>query len=192
MKHFGRILRCAAAVLTTGSCLSAGPARAAPPSGLLGKSVVMTWTEDIMSRPVGTAAFKSYNHNVSTTMYVSTAGRIFFRQHRAGTGGGFGRRGGRSGGLERAPGDAQPTGVKMARTDFRGNQMISTAQFESGARQIVVTFATGFSSCSADVRYGREGGQRRKVHSPVTGEWIEIESVTVRSVQCSMSEGPAF
>jgi hypothetical protein len=70
--------------------------------------------------------------------------------------------------------------------------MVSTAQFASGARQIVVNFGAGFSSCSADVHYGREGGQRRKVHSPVIGEWIEIESVKVRSVQCSVSEGPTF
>ena len=192
MGRFGRKLYYAAVVLMIGAGFGAGPAWAAPPPGLLGKSTVLRWAEDWMVRPVGTVAFRSFTQTVTFTTYVSTAGRIFSRQQRAGSGSNVRRLAGRSSTAEHVPGGGLATGVKMGRTDFRGNQMIYSVRYESGARQIVVTFTAGFSSCSADVIHGREGGQRQKLHSDVTGEWVEVGSVKVREVQCSVSEGPAF
>ena len=49
------------------------------PKALWGKSVVLTWTETRQQRVVGQPNFYSVNGSDGTSIYISTAGRIFSR-----------------------------------------------------------------------------------------------------------------
>lgn len=191
MTRSGRLWSSGASVLAL-LVLCSSPAHAAPPSALLGKSVVMSWPESLTVRTVGDTVSRSFTQTVSLTMYVSTAGRIFWRQHRRTHGRGDGTGRPSAGTSQRAPGDALPRDVKMGRTEFNGEQMIHSVQYRSGARQVAVQFRGGFTGCSATVMHGRENGGRERLRSSVTHELIDIESVKVGSVECSVREGPAF
>ena len=62
---------------------------AGAPEALKGKSVILTWTETRQQRVVGQPNFYSVIGSDSTSIYVSTAGRIFSRRTnstRAGSG----------------------------------------------------------------------------------------------------------
>lgn len=65
------------------------PAVAAPPSGLRGKAVVVSWSETRVQRHVGEPAFYNVTASHDLRVYVSGAGRVFSRPSnstRAGTG----------------------------------------------------------------------------------------------------------
>jgi hypothetical protein len=172
--------------------LSVGSAQAAPPSGLLGRSVIMSWSESLTVRTVGDSVSRSFTQTVTLTMYVSTAGRVFWRQRRSTHGRGDGTGRASVGTSQAAPGDALPHDMNMRRTQFSGDRMMYSEQYRSGARQIVVNFGGGFANCSATVMHGRESGSTERLRSSVTRELIDIEAVKTGSVECSVREGPAF
>jgi hypothetical protein len=168
--------------------LSVSTGFAAPPSQLYGKSVVVAWNENRMQRELGSEREpRPVLNTVEYDVYVSTAGRTFERQRRAGFAGG------RSGGSnqERAPGDRYTSNVKSGQLTFQGNKMIQILTYESGARQVAVDFDPGFSSCTARVIQGKEGGRPRIGTSSITGKRLEILSIQIDSVRCAIQEGNA-
>jgi hypothetical protein len=82
-------------VLTCLWVLMPQPCQAEPPRELYGKSIVLRWTEARVQREVelGEQQPQSVGNVVEMTFYISTAGRMFSRQHRVGYigGGGLGR-----------------------------------------------------------------------------------------------------
>src|SRR5215470_12376663 len=85
------MLKISAATLLILAIVPTG-ARAAPASAaLLGKSVVLTWSETRLQRRLGDQNFRSVNASHNLSMYISSAGRVFVRQTirtRAGAGSG--------------------------------------------------------------------------------------------------------
>ena len=53
---------------------------AAPPSQLMGKSVVVSWTETRSQRNVGELEWRNVSASHTLSVYVSTAGQAFTRQ----------------------------------------------------------------------------------------------------------------
>ena len=139
-------------------------AAAAPPTHLFGKSVTVSWTENRVQRDIDKQQPHSITSTVQWTMYVSMAGRHFVRQQRSSSGGGGG-----SNTRDRAPGDGPAAGVQSGTINFNGTTMTQSAQYESGARQIVVSFDPSFGSCSARIIQGREGGRLQILRSQITG-----------------------
>jgi hypothetical protein len=167
------------------------------PAALRGKSVVLSWSEGRTQRPVGTEAWQTINNSVTLTVYISTEGRIFTRQQRTSSGDLSMRRGSstgreRSNTRERAPGDAKRSDLRAANSSFQGNSLTLTAQYESGARQVHISFDGGLSSCTARVTQGREGGRNQVLTSQITGARIEVQSVSVSTPSCSVRAGNAF
>ena len=85
------MLKIAAATLLIPAIAPIG-ARAAPaPAILLGKSIVLTWSETRQQRRLGDQNFQSVNASHNLSMYISSAGRVFVRQTiRTGLGAGSG------------------------------------------------------------------------------------------------------
>lgn len=159
--------------------VGAEAAQAEPPAQLFGKSVVVTWTDTRSQRDGDNPEYHTVNGSHVLTVYVSTAGRPFIRQVNTT------RRG--SGGRDQAPGD------KGSRTAvFEGQSMTVFGQSRGGAQRTVVQFDSGFAGCSATTGLGFEQGQTSVSTSPITGKRVEMRSLTVNSVGCSVQSGNAF
>lgn len=157
---------------------AAAPAVAAP-SGLLNKTITVSFTATGMATSVsrGTHGFST---NVSRIIYVSSNGRLFMR-HRASN----------QKGLSRG-GDFAPDDERRGRGSFsfQGDRLVGVIPYVNGARQITISFDSNFSSCTASIIEGRSNGTiRRKGPS---GEMQEITSVTASAPSCSITEGNAF
>jgi hypothetical protein len=178
-------------VLTCLSVLMPQPCQAAPPKELYGRSIVLRWIEARVQREVelGEQQPQSVGNAVELTIYVSTAGRIFSRQHRVGY---IGGRAGAAATDDRAPGDSPRSGTKMAQFNFQGSTMTQVVVSESGARQVSVDFGSGFSSCTLRVLQGKENGRPQIVRSQITGRRLEVLSVAINSPTCSVRDGNAL
>jgi hypothetical protein len=149
---------------------------AAPPSQLMGKSVVVNWTETRSQRNVGETEWRSVNASHSLSVYVSTAGRAFTRQVNSTKSG--------SGTLDQVSDQGG-----NVHTSFDGQSMTFIRENRGGARRVVVRFDGGFTGCTASAGTGFESGKSSISISPITKRPVEIRAVTVGSVSCSVQAG---
>ncbi|HLZ05251.1 MAG TPA: hypothetical protein VKR55_24270 [Bradyrhizobium sp.] len=120
---------------------------------------------------------RGFSTQVSVIIYVSSAGRLFFRKRIA--------NGRYSRGKDIAPGEGRGT------ASFQGNRLIGVVPFEAGARQVTVTFDPSFSSCTASVIEGHDGGGVIRRHGP-DGAMYEVTSASTLNPSCSIQSGNAF
>jgi hypothetical protein len=173
----GKALKAAlVAVLVSAAANTAGAA----PAGLLGKSVVVSWSETRVQRFVGEANWRSVNASHELSVYISSAGRVFSKfsaTTRRGTGA-----------------NEQVSGAGGNRVpSFSGNSMTIVQAQQGTARRIAVEFDGGFSSCTASVIRGKESGAGSGyAKSVITGQRIEIQSASAGSASCSVRAGNVF
>ena len=167
-------------VLIVAAMASAAGTATAAPAGLMGKSVIVSWSETRQQRPVGEVNWRSVNASHTLSVYVSSAGRVFSK-FSATT-----RRG--TGSNEQVSGEG---GNRVP--SFSGNSMTIMAMQQGMARSISVEFGGDFSSCTASVIRGKESGAATGfAKSVITGQRIEIQSVTTGSASCSVKTGNVF
>ena len=156
---------------------------ASVPQSMLGKSVVVSWTENRLQRKEGEADFRERSVGQTMRMYFSTQGRVFERRSV--------ERGSRSGSLERLGGGAV---ARSGRTEFRGNSLlVAGAMRQGGARLINIEFSQDFSSCRAKVTVGREtGAELMKGRSLISKRAIEFKPLGTTSESCSIQNGNVF
>jgi len=153
---------------------------AGAPEALKGKSVILTWTETRQQRVVGQLNFYSVNGSDSTSIYVSTAGRIFSRRTNSTRAG--------SGTVERAPGEgsgAYPKGTVL----FGGQTMTLIGETKGGAYRTVIEFDANFVSCTARRAIAFQSGKTSIALSPIIHKYVEVKSVTVSGMSCSVKTG---
>ena len=123
----------------------------AAPSQLYGKSVIVSWQEDRQQTTAMDAQTRSITASAELSVYISDAGRPFSRVSMAVTN----MRGRtRSGNHDAVQGDGSARSF-----GFHGNTMsASMPRGNAGAMQVLVTFDSGFQSCSAHVMSGKAGG----------------------------------
>ncbi len=177
------MLKIATATLLTLAITPIG-ARAAPaPAALLGKSIVLTWSETRQQRRLGDQNFQSVNAGHNLSMYISTAGRVFVRQTiRTGLGTGSG---------DQVSGSPQSQVVPS----FAGQTMTLASPFRSGGmRRHVTTFDAAFNACTATVAFVKDVGRE----TAITGSLIdrqhlfEMQSIAVTNVTCAVQNGNVF
>jgi hypothetical protein len=151
-------------------------ALAEPPENLLGKSVVVTWSDTRSQRDGDDPEFHTVNGSHTLSVYVSTAGRAFIRQTNTT------RRG--SGTRDQAPGE---NGSRTA--VFNGRSMTVMGQSRGGVQRTIVNFDNDFTSCNATTGLAFQDGQTSISISPITGRRVEMRSLTVNSVSCSLQSG---
>jgi hypothetical protein len=154
---------------------------AGQPEALKGKSIILTWTEVRQQRVVGEPDFHTINGSVSVTLYISTAGRIFSRRTDSVRG--------RSGSRERAPDDA---GVRTSGDHFRDQTLTLISESKGRASRIAIEFDESFSNCRARVEVTFQSGKTEVTLSPIIHKYIEIKSVAVNGVNCSVNAGNAL
>jgi len=153
---------------------AAAPASAAPAS-LLNKSISVSYATTIPGkRADGTQV--TGTRQVTRTIYVSSAGRVFARVAR--------RDGNAAETKERGPGDNS--------LRFVGDKLVGVMQFVSGAAQMTISFDPSGQSCSASIVAGRDSGRAIK-WKMVDGSVREATGApTFSNVSCSISSGNAF
>ena len=152
----------------------AAPALGAP-SQLRNKTITISYTATGVAKlPQG--GQRNFSTQVTHIIYVSDAGRLFMRFRASNQRGSMG-------------GDVAP-GEGRGSFSFQGNRLVGVVPFETGARQLTVTFNPGFSSCTARVIEGHSGGviQRRAPD----GKMYEVTGGSTSSVSCSIQSGNAF
>lgn len=162
-----------------------GPAHAAPPKELYGKSITVSWLETRSQRDGQSGPFKPVGLPFTNVYYISSEGRLFVRSSTRSPGGaGAVDRVGASGG--NAAGDAR-------NVTFSGNRIVSNASFQGAARHTEIDFAPGFSSCTARVITAMPAGAKTAVvRSITTGSNVEFESVSAGPASCSITAGNPF
>lgn len=159
-------------------------ARAAPtPAALLGKSIVLTWSETRQQRTVGEQNFRSVNASHHLSMYVSGAGRVFVRQTiRTGSGTGSG---------DQVSGSPESHVVPS----FAGQTMTLFSPFRSGGmRRHDITFDAAFSGCTATVAFAKEVGRETAITGSLIDKrhLVEMQSISVANVTCAVQSGNVF
>lgn len=157
----------------------ANVAQASPPAQLLGKSVVIDWSDTRSQRDGSNPEYHVVNGSHTLSIYISTAGRSFIRQVNR-TRAGSGRR-------DQAPGQS---GSRTA--VFEGQTMTVFGQSRGGAQRTVVHFDGGFTGCTATTGLGFQSGQTSVSVSPITGRRVEMRSLAVTSISCSVRSENVF
>lgn len=146
---------------------------AAAPAQLYNKSVVITWSESIQEK---NEAGQLLNTSLSRERiaYISSAGRVFVRSKQS-------TRSAQKD-VDHAPGSSPGT------LAFQGNNLVGTAVFAGFARRVTVNFDAGFTSCSANVIYGKAGGPQ--TWKSLDGmRTLEVQSISVSGANCSIRDG---
>jgi hypothetical protein len=150
-------------------------ARAAPPQ-LYDKAISVSFSVAVNARAEDGRSARS--RQVDRVIYVSTKGRLFTRVSR--------QAGQRSETRERGP----ETTAGAFR--FQGNTLVGVLNMPSGASQLTITFDPSFSSCSASVVMGREGGKALKFKG-LDGRIYTVEGrPSISGASCSIRQGNPF
>jgi hypothetical protein len=189
----------AANALILGAALAApGIAESATfPGPLLGKSIALNWTNRRQQVFQGSDAAVSRSFNSSLSIYISTAGRAFTKESIAVTGGGgsgrrgrFGLGGGRTAENVQAPDEARNAMGGKYVVHFEGGALQVDSPLIAGARRISIMFDAAYTSCTARVIWGREGGTGPiRQRSWITGRRFEVLSIQSSTPSCTLTSG---
>jgi len=164
------------AVATAAATLSAPVFAGSVPPQVMNKTISVSFVATGESKAPG-GLTRGFSTQVSVIIYVSSAGRLFFRKRIAN--GHFSR------GKDIAPGEGRGS------ASFQGNRLIGVVPFEAGARQVTVTFDPGFTSCTASIIEGHGSGGVIRRRGP-DGAMYEVTSASTSSPSCSIQSGNAF
>ena len=158
-----------------------------PPQQLLGKSVVVTWSENRIQRAEGESKFREVNATHSMSIYIGSSGRIFSRLTNT-----VGSNSGRIDHVqEQSAGDPN---VRKRVTTFTGRSMTLDQPLRKGGhRHLAIDFGEKFDDCSAKLSYVTEAGSQTSLaRSPITNKMVEIKSIAMSGENCSVSTGNVF
>ena len=154
------------------------PALADAPPQLRNRTIQLSWTSSVAEHD-DTGQSRNVSINSSRLIYVSSAGRLFERASRW--------RGRMAKQSDNAPDATQNKGGEARGLSFQGGKLVGVIAWAQGAVRYVVSFDGGFSSCSVDVTFGREGGGLRR--KGLNGVMYHIDSETASGQSCSIQEG---
>jgi hypothetical protein len=161
----------------------ASPVVAAPAPDIVGKSVLVNWTDNLQIQ----RADGSFNVPVSRELriYISSAGRPFTRVTSTS------RRGSATNEQVGGTGVTGAGGVRAV--SINDHTLVLETTIGNWARNLHVEFAPGGSSCSAQMLVGKEVGSAPKAfRSGISGMMTEIHAFTVSGVSCTMQQGNVF
>lgn len=158
-------------------------AQAAPGADLVGKSVIVSWTENRKQRTNGSEV-RAVTRNFQLQMYVSGTGRPFTRVTSSGRGGTHGN--------DQVGGGGESLGGGARSVTVNGNAIAVQANWANYARSLRIDVAAGGTDCSAQMSVGKEPGSAPKAFRNTAGQAIEIHSLSVSGVSCSIRPGNVF
>lgn len=160
---------------------------AAPPPQLLGKSVVVTWSESRIQRSENHPNFRPVSASHKLSPYIGSSGRVFSRQTNTTRSG--------SASTEQVQGQSGANTNSQTRVPtFSGRSMTVFAPFQQGGmRHLLIDFDGNWGSCTAKVSYAKQVGARTSIAwSPISKKMVEIQSITTSGETCSVQSGNVF
>ena len=168
-------------------CLSVFPgvsaALAAPAAELVGKSVVVRWTESRQQRINNSPELRAVMVGFELQIYLSGAGRPFSRLTASSRGGAH------SNEQVGTQGESLGGGVRSIRAD--GHSIVLQGNYGNYARNLRIEVQPGAAGCNAQMSVGKETGSAPKSFRS-GGRTIEIHSLNVSGVACSVRQGNVF
>jgi hypothetical protein len=158
-------------------------ALAAPDADVLGKSVVVRWTENRQQRINNSPELRAVTVGFELQIYVGATGRAFTRLTASSRGGSH------SNEQVGAQGQSLGEGSRSVRAD--GNSITLQANYGNIARNLRIEVAAGGAGCNAQMSVGKEAGSAPKAFRS-GGRTIEIHSTSVSGVSCSIRQGNVF
>jgi hypothetical protein len=160
---------------------------ASAPKELYGKSVVVSWSENLESKHLGESQMEYHMVSHVLSIYISSAGRAFTRLQSASPGSTFRRRG------QGASIDQDPAGgAGHVVVRFEGREILADSKFDSGARRVGISFNDSYANCSVRIIQGKEGGAKTIVRTGLGGRIREIQSIQTATPSCSVKDGNVF
>jgi len=157
------------------------PASAAPSNDMVGKTFTVNWGESRLQRVNG-SDLRSASVSFQLQIYVGATGRPFTRLTSSSRGGVS------SNDQVGGAGQSLGGGVRSVRAD--GNTITLQANYGNFARSGRIDVSGG--GCSAQMSVGKEPGSSPKAFQKSNGQMIEIHSVSVSGISCSVQQGNAF
>jgi hypothetical protein len=159
------------------------------PKELYGKSITVQWSESVTGRTAADQITQNWLTSGLMSIYISSAGRPFVRRSVRNMLAGRTGRGAGSRSFDTAP-DQSSSGAKD-RVDVQGHLIVVYSEFHSGARRIAIDLGGAPTGCNATVVNGRQAG-KNIVHQTGGHGLVEVTSVHIESVTCSIREGNVF
>lgn len=148
---------------------------------LRGKNLTLSWTDNRVEKIVASGRERPITQNSTVIVYVSAEGRYFSR---------FGRTAGF--GFVNSS-EVSGSDRNMLSWRFDGATLSADQHFMRGARRLIVTFGSGFTSCSVRVLHGKEAGSASIEYLTMTNkEPVVLQSITVTSANCTIASGNPF
>lgn len=174
----------ARSILLLLACLVAGsPAAAAPAADVVGKSVVVRWSENRQHRVNNSPDLRAVTVGFELQIYVSGAGRPFSRLTASGRSGSHGN--------EQVGNSGQSLGGGVRSITANGNSILLQANYGNWARNLRIEVSPGGAGCDAQMSVGKQAGSAPKAFQS-GGRTIEIHSLAVSAVSCSIRQGNVF
>ena len=161
----------------------ASAALAAPGADVVGKSVVVRWSESRQQRINNSPDVKAVTIGFEMKIYISGTGRPFNRLTTTSPGG--------SDQHEQVGVQGESLGGGVRSITANGNSIVLQANYGNYARNLRVEVSPGATSCNATMSVGKEAGSAPKAFQ-ASGRTIEIHSLSVSGVTCSVRQGNVF
>jgi hypothetical protein len=177
------------------AAIVASPAAAGGPDhNLIGKSILVSWTETNEEKDVETGKHVSYSVQAATKIYASDSGQIFVRYDRS-----WGGRYGRSFSTEEIF-KYDGTKVSEANTPYKADAFqfdgdsiaLKRRWGDHGAQLLAVTVASNAESCAAQFLQATDTTGATEYLSPGDGRMKVGVSRKVEGISCSIKPGNVF
>jgi hypothetical protein len=157
---------------------------AGAPAQLRGKTISLSWSDNRIERVIASGAERSVAQTSTVKVYVGTEGRFFTQIGR------FASSGRHTNALDVKEVSG---GNTVLNWHVDGSNLTADQKLARGARRLIVTFDSGFSSCSLRVQHGKEAGLAAiQYRTYNTREPVELASINVTSTNCSVAAGNSF
>jgi hypothetical protein len=152
------------------------------PSQLYGKTVSVTWTEDLVRRGAGEQTFTHRQHSRVAIVYISSSGRPFIRIRTITRGDG--------GALEEQVGSSGKTTIGGSQAaDFKDKSLTVVSVYQGGAQRVQIDFDGNYQSCTASVVVGKQAGAGTYTRLNGLKQPVEIQSDSLGSATCTIEIG---
>ena len=158
------------------------------PAALLGKSVVVNWTDIRVEREVSAAGTTQSPSDFTISIYVSSQGHIFSlydRRHSQKD---------QSANIDRQVGSVGSIIADSRRLalswQFENGNLSADQQFIQGARRVSIDFDSSYKRCAVKVIYGKGAGNENiRYLSRESGRELELLESRITSTKCRVLHG---
>jgi hypothetical protein len=166
-----------------GFCLIAPAAAEQFPRALVGKSIILEWTDNrTMKDNYGNFYYPTLSFSIQ--IYIGLQGHVFSTFHRVNQN--------RPSHVQDSSEVGGPAG-NVLHWRFQNGSLSAVQLYRQGAREIAVRFQDSFQKCTLDVRLGKAPGTTAiLMNGLVSSREYELVDLKITSARCNVKRGNIF